>query len=231
MREVATNPVVLILMMLAIYRFSLFLRLRSGSPLANPLMVSTLLVIGYLKLFGIRYDDFMQTGRMVGFWLQPAIVCLAIPMYQQWPRIRSQWLPIAASQLVGSVVGIVSGVLFAHWLGASHDVSQSLAAKSVTMPIALEITHVLDGIPAVSVAAVLLAGLTGQFIGFWILRHSHIRNPISHSIAQGTASHAIGIAASLEISGHFAAYATLGLIFNGILTSFLAPIIVPLLAV
>ena len=87
----------------------------------------------------------------------------------------------------------------------------------------------LDGIPAVSVAAVLLAGLTGQFIGFWILRHSHIRNPISHSIAQGTASHAIGIAASLEISGHFAAYATLGLIFNGILTSFLAPIIVPLL--
>ena len=169
MREVATNPIVLILMMLAIYRFSLFLRLRSGSPLANPLMVSTALVIGYLKLFGIRYDDFMQTGRMVGFWLQPAIVCLAIPMYQQWPRIRSQWLPIAASQLVGSVVGIVSGVLFAHWLGASHDVSQSLAAKSVTMPIALEITHVLDGIPAVSVAAVLLAGLTGQFIGFWVL--------------------------------------------------------------
>ena len=82
-----------------------------------------------------------------------------------------------------------------------------------------------------AVAAVLLAGLTGQFIGFWILRHSHIRNPISHSIAQGTASHAIGIAASLEISGHFAAYATLGLIFNGILTSFLAPIIVPLLGV
>ncbi|OAM29056.1 MULTISPECIES: LrgB family protein [Eikenella] len=231
MKELAANPIVLILLMLGVYRLSLLIRLRSGSPLANPLMVSTVLVIGYLKLCGISYDTFMQTGRMVGFWLQPAIVCLAVPMYQQWPRIRTQWLPIAASQVVGSVVGIITGVLFAHWLGAGHEVTQALAAKSVTMPIALEITHVLGGVPAVTVAAVLLAGLTGQFIGFWLLRHSHIRNRISHSIAQGTASHAIGIAASLEISGHFAAYATLGLIFNGILTSFLAPIIVPLLGV
>lgn len=231
MKELASNPVVLILLMLGVYRLGLLIRLRTGSPLTNPLMISTLLVIGYLKLFGISYDNFMQTGRMVGFWLQPAIVCLAVPMYQQWPRIRTQWLPIAASQVVGSVVGIVTGVLFAHWLGAEHEVTHALAAKSVTMPIALEITHVLGGVSAVTVAAVLLAGLTGQFIGFWLLRRSHIRNRISHSIAQGTASHAIGIAASLEISGHFAAYATLGLIFNGILTSFLAPIIVPLLGV
>ena len=68
MREIATHPVVLILMMLAVYRFSLFLRLRSGSPLANPLMVSTVLVISYLKLFGIRYDDFMPRRSWWAAW-------------------------------------------------------------------------------------------------------------------------------------------------------------------
>ena len=67
MKELASNPVVLILLMLGVYRLGLLIRLRTGSPLTNPLMISTLLVIGYLKLFGISYDNFMQTGRMVGF--------------------------------------------------------------------------------------------------------------------------------------------------------------------
>ena len=68
-------------------------------------------------------------------------------------------------------------------------------------------------------------------LSLWLLRRSGIRNRISHALAQGTASHAMGIAASLEVGGKFAAYATLGLIFNGVLTSFLAPWIVPWLGI
>lgn len=231
MKDMAANPAWLLLMLVSIYWLCMTIRRRTGNPLANPVLIGTLLMIGYLKLTETSYQAFWQAGQYAAFWLQPAVVCLAVPLYQQWPKIRKQWLPIVASQLVGSVVGIVSGVCFAHWLGASREVSMALAAKSVTLPIALDITQVLGGIPSISAAGVILAGLTGQMAGFWLLRRSGIRNRISHALAQGTASHAMGIAASLEVGGKFAAYATLGLIFNGVLTSFIAPLIVPWLGI
>lgn len=227
MKDMAAHPVWLLLLLVSIYWLCMAVRRRTGHPLANPVLFGTLLMIGYLKLTETSYEQFWQAGQLASFWLQPAVVCLAVPLYQQWPRIRKQWLPIVASQVVGSVVGIVSGVLFAHWLGAGREVSLALAAKSTTLPIALEVTQVLGGIPSISASGVILAGLTGQMAGFWLLRRSGLRNRISYSLAQGAASHAMGIAACLEKGGKFAAYATLGLIFNGVLTSFIAPVIVP----
>lgn len=231
LNQLAGNPAWLLLLLIGIYWLCMAVRRRTGHPLANPVLIGTLLMIGYLKLTGVSYETFWHAGQYAAFWLQPAVVCLAVPLYQQWPKIRKQWLPIIASQAAGSSVGIVSGVFFAHWLGADREISLALAAKSVTLPIALDITGVLGGIPSISASGVILAGLTGQIAGFWLLRKSRIKNRISHALAQGTASHAMGIAASLEISGKFAAYATLGLIINGVLTSFLAPLIVPLLGI
>lgn len=231
MKAWLAHPFWLLLLLIGIYWLCMTVRRRTGNPFANPVLIGTLLMIGYLKLTDTSYETFWQAGQMAAFWLQPAVVCLAIPLYQQWSRIRKQWLPIVVSQLAGSVAGIVSGVWLAHWLGADRDISMALAAKSATLPIALEVTQVLGGIPSISASGVILAGLTGQMAGFWLLRRFGVRNRISHALAQGTASHAMGIAASLEKGGKFAAYATLGLIFNGVLTAFLAPLLVPLLGI
>lgn len=222
------NPFWLLTMLVSLYWLCMTVRKRTGSPFINPVLICTVIFIIYLKLTDTPYSEFQQTGRLVSVWLQPAIVCLAVPLYLQWQKIRAQWLPIMLSQLVGSVVGIVSGVWIAHMLGAAREVSTALATKSVTLPIALEVTGVLGGIPSISAAGVILAGLTGQMFGFMILRNT-AHSPIAKSLAHGTASHAMGIVSCLEKSSKFAAYATLGLILNGILTAFIAPLIVPFL--
>ena len=157
------------------------------------------------------------------------MVCLAVPLYVQWQKIRKQWLPILLSQLLGSLVGIVSAVLIAHWMGAERAVTLSLAAKSVTNPIALEITHSIGGIPAITAATVIMAGMLGQMLGFRALQVGRIRNPSSRGMSIGSASHAMGISAALEQSQKLAAYASLGLIFNGVLTAFLVPVVLPLM--
>lgn len=226
--SVAAGPFLLLLMLVGFYWLCVTVRKRTGNPFVNPMLLGTVFFIVYLKITDTPYGEFEKTGRLVSVWLQPAVVCLAVPLYLQWQKIRAQWLPILVSQMVGCVVGIVSGVWIAHALGADREVVLALTAKSVTLPIALEVTQVLGGIPAVSAAGVIVAGLTGQMAGFALMKYG-IRNPISKSVAQGTASHAIGIATCLEKSGRFAAYATLGLILNGIMTAFLAPLILPLL--
>lgn len=222
------NPFLLLFMLMSLYWLCLMIRKRTGNPLINPVLICTTIFIVYLKFTDTPYRQFQQTGQLISFWLQPAIVCLAVPLYLQWQKIRSQWLAIILSQISGCIVGIISGIMIAKSMGASREVSMALAVKSVTLPIALEITQTLGAIPSISAAGVMLAGLTGQMFGF-ILMRPFIDNPIAQSLAQGTASHAMGIAACLEKSSKFAAYATLGLILNGVITSFIAPLIVPLL--
>lgn len=217
------QPAFLLLVLFSIYWLLLNWRRRTGWLWINPVLFGTAAMIVYLKALGIDYPAFERAGRLISFWLQPAVVCLAVPLYQHWPKIRKQWLPIILSQLVGSIVGIASGVLFCYWFGASKAISMSLAAKSVTMPIALEVTKATGGIAAVAAAGVIIAGAFGQSFGYLLLHWGKIKNPISKALAHGTGSHAMGIAASLEISRQYAAYATVGLIFNGVLTSFLTP--------
>ena len=218
-------PVLMLFLTLAVYALAVQIRVRTGNVLCNPVLISTLVLMGYLKVFAIDYELYHDAAQFIDFWLKPAV-----PLYRNWDSIRSQWLPVVLSQLVGSVTGIVTGVYFAKWLGASRDVVLSLASKSVTNPIAIEITASIGGIPAITAATVIIAGLFGQMAGYKVLKGA-LYMPSSVGMSLGTASHAMGIAASLEYGRRMAAYAGLGLTLNGVLTAVLVPILIPLLGV
>ena len=223
-------PSVMLFLTLAVYALAVQIRARTGNVLCNPVLISTLVLMGYLKVFAIDYELYHSASHFIDFWLKPAVVLLAVPLYRNWDRIRSQWLPVVLSQLAGSVTGIVTGVYFAKWLGASREVILSLASKSVTNPIAIEITASVGGIPAITAATVISAGLFGQMAGYKVLKGA-LYMPSSVGMSLGTASHAMGIAASLEYGRRMAAYAGLGLTLNGVLTAVLVPILIPLLGV
>ncbi|KLT73896.1 murein hydrolase transporter LrgB [Neisseria arctica] len=229
--EMLAHPATLLFVTVTVYWITNIIRARTGSFLFNPVVLSSTVMILYLLAFKIDYATYHEAAQMIDFWLKPAVVSLAVPLYINWKKIRSQWLPIIISQTAGSVTGIVTGVYIAKWMGAEREVVLSLAAKSVTNPIAIEITRTIGGIPAITAATVILAGMMGQMIGYRLLRASTIRTPTSQGMSIGAASHAMGIAASLERSRKFAAYASLGLIFNGVLTAALVPILIPLMGV
>ena len=103
---------------------------------------------------------------MIDFWLKPAVVALGVPLYLQLSQIKKQIVSILASQMMGCVVGIISVVVTARMLGASREVVASLASKSVTTPIAMEVTQALGGIPSLTAAIVVISGLIGGVVGF-----------------------------------------------------------------
>jgi putative effector of murein hydrolase len=155
--------------------------------------------------------------------LKPAVVALGVPLYRQLSAIRKQLLPILISQVVGCLVGIASAVGTAMLLGASHDVTISLASKSVTTPIAMEVTRTVGGIPSLTAAVVMCVGLFGAIFGFKILRFGHVASPIAQGLSIGTASHAVGTSAAMERGDRYGAYSSLGLTLNGIFTALLTP--------
>ena len=222
-----------LLLALTFGAFALFkeLQRRTGWVLLNPILLTIASLILFLKLTGISYETYQEGGQLIEFWLKPAVVALGVPLYLQLEMIKKQLLPILLSQLVGCLVGIVSVVLVAKLLGATPDVICSLAPKSVTTPIAMEVSNATGGIPSLTAAVVVLVGLFGAVFGFKILTLGRVKSPIAQGLSMGTASHAIGTSAAMEVSRKYGAYASLGLTLNGILTALLTPAILRLLGV
>lgn len=221
------------LLALTFSAFALFkgMQKKTGWVLLNPILLTIATLILYLKVTGISYETYSEGGQLIEFWLKPAVVALGVPLYLQLEMIKKQLLPILLSQLVGCLVGLVSVILIAKELGATPEVVCSLAPKSVTTPIAMEVSDATGGIPSLTAAVVVLVGLFGAVFGFKVLGFGQVKSPIAQGLSMGTASHAIGTSAAMEISSKYGAYASLGLTLNGILTAVLAPIVLRLLGV
>lgn len=221
--EYLSNDYFLLTLTFGVYFLAKLVRKLLRLPVFNPILVSISFLIIFLRVADVDYEEYRVSGAKIDFWLKPAVVALGVPLYKQLSSIRQEILPILLSQLAGCVVGVVSVVGIARLMGASTDVVLSLAAKSVTTPIAMEVTESVGGIPALTATIVVFVGIFGAITGFRILRYGHIGMPSSQGISLGTASHAVGTSAAMERSMEHGAYASLGLTLNGIFTAILAP--------
>lgn len=83
-------------------------------------------------------------------------------------------------------------------MGASQEVILSLAPKSVTTPIAMEVTKTLGGIPSLTAAVVVCVGLLGAILGFKTMKLMHVGSPIAQGLSMGTAAHAVGTSTAMD---------------------------------
>lgn len=220
------QSVLLLAATIGIFAASSALQRRLQIVLFHPILITILAMILLLRYADVSFEQYHDVaGRYIDFWLKPAIVALGVPLYRQFSTIRPQIMPILASQLAGCIAGLLTVVLIAGWLGAMPQVAISMAPKSVTTPIAIEVSKTLGGIPPLTAAVVVTTGIFGAMFGFSITRLCRITSPIAASLAVGTATHAVGTSAAMSISQRYGAYSSLGLTLNGILTAILAPYI------
>ena len=227
--EYITNKYFLIALTIALYVGAQRLQHRTGIRLLNPILLTIGGMIVFLSIFDIDYATYQAGGEYIDFWLKPAVVALGVPLYKQLSTIKKQILPLVLAELAGCISGIVSVVLIAKLLGASHEVIMSLAPKAVTTPIAMEIASVVGGIPPLTAAVVVSTGIFGGLTGFQILRYSRVKSPIAGGLSIGTAAHAVGTSVAMERSDRYGAFSSLGLTLNGLFTAILAPLILNLM--
>ena len=224
-----TNSYFLLALTFAIFVGAQQLQKRTGLQVLNPILLTMLTMIVFLTTVGIDYDTYNKGGAYIEFWLKPAVVALAIPLYRQLSTIRKQLLPLLIAELAGCVAGIVSVVMMADLFGATRDVAISLAAKSVTTPIAIEVTKTLGGIDALTAAVVVCVGIFGSMTGFRLMKISRVKSPIAQGLSMGTAAHAVGTSAAMDVGARYGAFSSLGLTLNGLLTSLLTPYVLMLM--
>ena len=229
-QDIISNEYFMLALTFGVYYAAKVIQRRLKSVLFNPILVAVAVIIIFLLAADIPYETYHEGAKMIEFWLKPAVVALGVPLYLQLSSIRHQFLPILASQMTGCVAGIVSVVVIAKLLGASDAVIMSLASKSVTTPIAMEVTQVLGGIPSLTSAIVVITGLLGAVIGFKTLSVGHVHNPMALGLSLGAASHALGTSVAMDRDRIVGAYASLGLTLNGILTAVLTPTVTDIIS-
>lgn len=229
MKDIISNEYFMLALTFGVFYAAKTIQRRLGWVLFNPILIAIAIIIFFLLVMDIPYEKYHEGAKMIEFWLKPAVVALGVPLYLQLSSIKQQFLPILASQLMGCIAGIVSVVVISKLLGASDVVIMSLASKSVTTPIAMEVTQVLGGIPSLTAAIVVITGLIGAIIGFKTLSVSHVNNPMALGLSMGAASHALGTSAAMDRDQFVGAYASLGLTLNGIFTALLTPTVIDII--
>ncbi len=231
MNGIFQNELVIVTFTIIIYWLAQKLQVKTGILLLNPILITIIIIISFLMVFNIDYEVYHKGSKYIDFFLKPAVVALGVPLYKQLEVIKKQALSIVISQLIGCVTGIVSVVLIAKLMGASKEVIYSLAPKSVTTPIAIEISRSIGGIAPLTASVVIVVGIFGAVFGYSILKLTGVKNPLSQSLSMGNAAHAIGTSKSMEISPAYGAMSSIGLIVNGIFTAILAPYVLKLMGI
>lgn len=214
-----------LLLTVVVFFFARWLSQQWRSMLANPLLIAITLLIAILLWFDVPYSHYIEQNQLINYLLQPAIVALAYPLYEQLPHIRSNWRIIMLACSVGSLFSLLSTALIALALQSDMTLIASMLGKSVTTPIAMEVAQSINGEPSITAIMVMLAGLFGAIVAYPIYQLLNITHPIAKGLTMGCVSHALGTATCAEKDPRDAAFSSLSLVLCGIITSILAPMV------
>ena len=219
MKELLTESVYFgMVLTLVCYEIGLAVKRRVKFPLANPLLVGAVLIIGVLVGLDLEYEAYQKSVRPISFLLTPATVCLAIPLYRQLSLLKKYPLAILGGILSGVFTAMVSIYLLSLAFGLTHEQYVSILPKSITTAIGMGISEKMGGVVALTVISISISGISGTILADIWLKLLYIQEPIAKGLALGTAAHALGAARAMEEGEVEGAMSSLSIVVTGILS-------------
>ena len=216
--EMAKTPLFGLTLSLLAFGTGVFLNRVLKSPIVNPLLVGISLVILFLSLTGIPLEDYEAGGDIISLFLAPATTVLAYSIYRQIALLKRYFLPVCLGCLAGTCVSVGSVVGLCRLFGLEEKLTATMIPKSVTTPIAMEVSRSLGGMPSVTVAAVVVTGILGAVLSPFLIKLFRIRSPIAAGVGIGTSSHAMGTSKAVELGEIQGAMSGISIGVSGILT-------------
>jgi len=214
---------------MAAYVIGHWLYVKSGeNPAVNSVAIAVAILIALLWGTGTDYAGYFDGAQFVHFMLGPAVVALAVPLYEHRHEVRKTIFPIVAALLAGSVTAVVSAVGISILLGASPETVTSMAPKSVTSPIAMGIAERIGGLPSLTAGLVILTGILGAIIGTPLFNAMGMKDWRARGFAMGVTAHGIGTARAFQVNDVAGTFAAIALGLNGVVTAILVPLLIVL---
>ncbi len=225
MAEIISSPVFGVVLSLAAYIIGCFLKDKLRLAIFNPLLIGIILVIAFLKIFNISYEDYNNGGAVISFFLAPATIALALPLYKKWSLFKENMIPILGGVIAGVIASIGSVIGLCKLFGLSEELTASLVPKSITTPIAMSLAEQMGGISSITVAAVILTGIFGAIICPILQKATKFNDKVAMGIAMGNCAHAVGTSKAMELGETEGAMSGLTIALAGVITVLIAPLL------
>jgi len=225
MKEFLTDSALFgVVISLLAFQIGIFVRKKTGISVLSPLVTATAVIIIFLIATDIDYDTYNEGASFLRYFLTPATVCLAVPLYQKLEMLKKNFMAI--------ILGIISGVFISAFsilamcliLNFDHQMYVTLLPKSVTTAIGISVSEELGGIIALTTVAIVITGNIGGMFAEIIFKVFRIKEPISKGLALGTGSHVMGTSKALEIGEVEGAMGSLAIAVAGIITVIVLPL-------
>lgn len=195
-----------------------------GFFLFTPLFVAMVLGILFLKIGGFSYADYNEGGKIIKFFLEPATIAFAIPLYKQRALLKKYWWQILSAISLGSLCSITIVYVVAKGIHLDAAVMKSMLPQAATTAIALPIAKDIGGIADITAFAVIFNAVIVYALGAFFLKWFRIKNPVAKGLALGTSGHALGVSVGIEMGEVEAAMASIAVVVVGVVTVIVIPI-------
>ena len=200
------------------YEIGALIKRKWKVAIFNPLLISIALIIVFLILFDVDYDTYDFGAQYLSYFLTPATVALAVPLYEQIEPLKNNWKAIIAGILSGALTSALCVLILSIVMGLDHKQYVTLLPKSITTAIGMGLSEELGGIVTITVAVIVVTGVIGNMFAEQICKLFHITDPVAKGIAIGSSAHAMGTAKAMEMGEIEGAMSSLSIAVSGLLT-------------
>ena len=200
------------------YEIGALIKRKWNVAIFNPLLISIALIIVFLILFDVDYDTYDFGAQYLSYFLTPATVALAVPLYEQIEPLKNNWKAIIAGIFSGALTSALCVLILSIVMGLDHKQYVTLLPKSITTAIGMGLSDELGGIVTITVAVIVVTGVIGNMFAEQICKLFHITDPVAKGIAIGSSSHAMGTAKAMEMGEIEGAMSSLSIAVSGLLT-------------
>ena len=199
------------------------------NPFLNPVLVASAALALFLVALSISYEDYLLQAQPINETLAVIVVLLAVPLWRQFHLIRAACGPLLIALACGSVAALASTLLVPLINGADDVILATVAPKSATAAVAVQVSERLGGLAGLTAVIVISTGVFGAAFGPAILGRVGVADERALGFSLGVASHAIGTARAFQISETAGAFASLGMILHALAAVLLVPPVLRLL--
>jgi predicted murein hydrolase (TIGR00659 family) len=196
-------------------------------PFLHPLLLGPILLIIIITSTNVPANQYLSDTKWLTHLLGPATVAFAVPIYKNLSVIKKYIATIMISITTGTLVAIFSTLVLSKLLNLKYDFITSILPRSITTPIAIEVSKEIGGLPTLTTVFVILTGVIGGVVGPMVIQWLSIKTPIAKGLALGMGAHGAGTNKAMEYGEQEATFSSLAMIFAAFLTLIWGALLIP----
>ena len=200
------------------YEAGLIVKRKFKLAILNPLLIATTIIIGVLAVAGIEYEKYNESAKYISYFLTPATVALAVPLYEQLSLLKKHFAAVMSGIIAGVMASMISILLLSKLFGLTHEQYVTLLPIAVVIDFGMGVSEEMGGIVTITVAVIIITGIVGGITAEFVYKIFRITEPVAKGLALGTSAHAMGTSKAMEMGDVEGAMSSLAIAVAGLLT-------------